>query len=103
VAELPLELQGLIFGYLPFCIRIQLNKKYYHLYHHLCRPKEYESYTRHIITRDWGWVFQQLLQENYTKWHNHRHFLYRDTIFLTYLYFIHEWIQENQATQCQAI
>ena len=104
---LPDELINIIKNYLPICTTIFLTKKNYILNHSLIRSlipkKNIENYIRDIIRRDNDFVFQWIMKENYKKWIEIKHYIYKNIIYKNYIYFIKDFCIENECHRCRTL
>ena len=51
-------------------------------------PMVYENYIRDTMRRDNSFVFEKIMRENYKKWWEISHYVYKNKIFKNYLYFM---------------
>ena len=104
IDNLPKELIFIVYDYIPEVAMIFLNKEYYKKYHHLFKDcihrKKLENYVRTTVRQDNEFVFNQILQENYKKWLTFKKYLYKDSIYANYIYFLKIYCAENQSTKC---
>jgi len=102
IINLPDDVLNIILEYIPVKKIITLNNKYYNLYHHLIKNRinSYESYTRDMIRRDYGYIFDRLLRENFDNWINNRKYRHKDMIFNNYIYFVLYFCIENNSEDC---
>lgn len=104
IDNLPKELIFIIHDYIPSVAMIFLNKEYYKKYHYLFRNciqcKQLENYIRTTIRQDNEFVFNQILEENYNKWLKFKKYLYKDSIYANYIYFLKIYCVENQSNKC---
>lgn len=105
ISNLPVELVGEIFDYIPKYKLIFVNTTYYNLYHYLIKKfiPIYESYTRDMIRRDNYFVFERILRENYESWVKNREYRYKNMVFSNYIYFILHFCMENNSERCRNI
>lgn len=105
--RLPDELIEIIKNYLPIRTTIFLTKKNYILNHYLIRSfiskKKIENYIRDIIRRDNDFVFQWIIKENYKKWIDIKHYIYKNIIYKNYIYFIKDFCIENESHRCRTL
>jgi hypothetical protein len=105
--NLPKELVSIVSSYVPIAAKIFLNKTFYFNYHHLFRDcinrKQLENYIRTTIRQDNDFVFKQLLLENKNKWFNMKKYLYQDSIYANYIYFLKTYCVENKSTKCKQL
>lgn len=104
IDNLPKELISIVSSYIPIAAKIFLNKNLYFCYHHLFRDhinrKQLENYIRTTVRQDNDFVFNQLLIENNQKWFNIKKYLYQDSIYANYIYFLKTYCVENQSLKC---
>jgi hypothetical protein len=107
INKLPRELCLIVSLYIPAVAKMSLNKEHYFKYHYLFRdcinPKQLENYIRTIIRQDNDFVFNQLLIENQNKWFNMKKYLYQDSIYANYIFFLKIYCVENQSNKCKQI
>ena len=107
IDNLPEELTFSVSSYIPAVAKIFLNKELYFKYHHLFKDyinrKQLENYIRTTIRQDNDFVFNQLLLENRSKWFNMKKYLYQDSIYANYIYFLKLYCVENQSTKCKQL
>jgi hypothetical protein len=105
VKNLPDVLIEIIKNYLTDVSSVFLNKQKYITNHYLIRPiilkNKIENYIRYMIRRDYDFVFQQILLENYTKWLEIKHYMYKNIIYKNYIYFIKDYCIENESVKCR--
>ena len=84
-----------------------LNKKNYINNHYLLRPiilkNKIENYIRDMIRRDYDLVFEQILLENYKRWLEIKHYMYKNIIYKNYIYFIKDFCIENESNKCRSL
>lgn len=89
--KLPDEILSIVKSYIRPSSLIFLNNNYYNKYHYLIKyliPKnQFENYIRNIIRRDYDFVFQQILHDNFIKWLNIKQYIYKNIMYKNYLYF----------------
>jgi hypothetical protein len=104
--RIPDDMKSLILSYLPPKTLVFLTQPFYHMYHPLLKkenwipPSRYENYVRDMVRRDCEFVFRGLLQENHVKWLNQKKYIYRNTTYANYHYFLLDFCLENEATKC---
>lgn len=102
---LPDVLIEIIKNYLTLRSTVFLNKKNYLMNHYLLRPfifkNNIENYIRYILRRDYDFVFKQILLENYKKWLEIKHYMYKNIIYKNYIYFIKDYCIENESNNCR--
>jgi hypothetical protein len=105
--NLPKEIVSIVSSYVPTTAKIFLNKTFYFKYHHLFRDcihrKQLENYIRTTLRQDNDFVFKQILLENQNKWFNMKKYLYQDSIYANYIYFLKTYCVENQSTKCKQL
>jgi hypothetical protein len=105
---LPDELINIIKEYLPIESIIFLTKKNYISYHSFIRirlipKKNIENYIRDIIRRYNNFVFNMILEENYLKWLNIKHYIYKNIFYKNYIYFLKDFCIENESHKCRIL
>jgi hypothetical protein len=64
---------------------------------------KFENYIRNILYRDFDFVFQQVIQENYLKWLQIKQYIYKNNIYKNYIYFIKGFCIENNSEKCRNV
>jgi len=107
VDNLPEVLIEIIKSYLTVISTLFLNKKNYINNHYLLRPiilkNKIENYIRDMIRRDYDLVFEQILLENYKRWLEIKHYMYKNIIYKNYIYFIKDFCIENESNKCRSL
>jgi len=107
VDNLPEVLVEIIKSYLTVISTLFLNKKNYINNHYLLRPiilkNKIENYIRDMIRRDYDLVFEQILLENYKRWLEIKHYMYKNIIYKNYIYFIKDFCIENESNKCRSL
>jgi len=107
VDSLPEVLIEIIKSYLTVISTLFLNKKNYINNHYLLRPiilkNKIENYIRDMIRRDYDLVFEQILLENYKRWLEIKHYMYKNIIYKNYIYFIKDFCIENESNKCRSL
>lgn len=100
---LPDTLILLIKEFVPKYKFIFTNNDNYYLYHPLLSKyiSNYENYIRDMIRRDNDFVFERIIDENYKRWINIKHYTYKKCIFKNYLYFVIYYCIENDSNNCR--
>lgn len=102
---LPDELIKYIFEYVHPSEIVFVNKKYYLSYHSFVRQmiprKNYENYIRETIKRDHSFVFEQIIKENWKKWLSIREYLYKNSVYSNYIYFLKDYGLINDSIKCR--
>ena len=105
IDNLPKELVSIVSSYISASAKISLNKDLYKQFHPLFKESinrlKLENYIRSTVRRDSEFVFNQLLQENYKKWFHIKKYLYQDSIYANYIYFLKTYCAENESTKCK--
>lgn len=86
---------------------IFVNREKYINNHYLIRQiipnNKFENYIRNIIYRDFDFVFSQIIQENYLNWFQIKGYMYKNIIYINYIYFIKGFCIENNSEKCRII
>ena len=106
INKLPHELVSHIYEFIPGITKCVLNKKLYHVYYpsiKLCilKKKLYDNYVRDMIRKDYNFVFQFIIKENYLFWLKTKKCFHKNKIFSTYLELLENLCIENQSTKCR--
>ena len=105
INNLPNELIDIIKSYLLKTSTVFLSKEKYLSNHYLIRPliskNKIENYIRYMLRRDYDFVFKQILLENYKKWLEIKHYIYKNIIYKNYIYFIKDYCIENESNKCR--
>lgn len=107
IDKLPLELVEVIYEYIPIQVKIVLTKENYFLNHKLLHNyinnTQIELYFRHMVRRDYDFIFNQLLYENHMRWINMKQYLYEGCVYNNYLHFLTNYCGEHQSTKCKSL
>jgi len=105
IKKLPDDIINIIKEFIPKKQLVFTNHENYKLYHKLIRVniQNYENYIRDMIRRDNDFVFIRILEENYKRWFEIKHYRYKNMIFKNYLYFIINYSIENESSNCRKI
>jgi hypothetical protein len=107
INELPDELKRIIKTFIPNIVSLFLTKKMY-IKHHchvrkymIDRGISYDNYVRDMIRKDNDFVFSLILKENKDYWSKQKKYMYKNTIYYNYNYFLLEYCIENKKTHCK--
>ena len=104
IKQLPDEIIDIIFNYLPYNKKKLMNKDLYKSIYPKIIPLKlkisFETYIRTVITNDFDFVFDILLNNNYCRWINMKKYRYEQMIFSNYIYFIKNFSLENNSKKC---
>jgi hypothetical protein len=107
IDNLPIELIGMIYEYIPKIVKVFLSKQMYLEDHMIIRnyinKMNIEKYIRTIIRQDNSFVLNQLLIENKKKWLNMKKYYYKNGIYANYLIFLESYSLENESTKCRQL
>jgi hypothetical protein len=107
INRLPIDVIKIINVYIPKITTIFLNKQTYLEYHKLLRQyinkNNIENYIRLMIRQDNDFVFNQLLDENYIRWHCMKQYYYNECIYATYLNFLVSYSIDNHSIKCKKL
>jgi len=107
INKLPQVLVDIINSYIPYNIKVLLNKSYYIKYHKEIRKyidrRQIENYIRTMVRQDNNFVFNYLLVENYRKWLNMKNYYYKSSIYGNYLCFLESYCIENESDKCKEL
>ena len=103
IDKLPLDIINIIKEYIPLTSLIFTNKDNYIKYHYLLKIKLREHYIRNIIRRDYDFVFERILNENYKKWIMLKQYMYKNIIYGNYIYFLKDYCLTNESIKCRII
>ena len=56
-----------------------------------------------MLRRDYDFVFERILIENYEKWLKIKHYIYKNVIYNNYIYFIKDYCIENESNKCRIL
>lgn len=101
---IPDEIIEIVFSYLPYSKRKLLDKKSYIMSHPKIIPLSlkisFETYIRKIISSDFDFVFNTLLNNNFIRWINMKKYRYNQMIFINYIFFLKYFSRENNSKKC---
>ena len=110
---LPNELICIIKEYIPLFVFAFTNKTNYFEYHHLIKKQIFknclnnanhiEKYIRYMIRRDYSFVFQQIMKENFTFWINMKKYIYKNVKYNNYINFLLDYCIENESDNCRLL
>ena len=91
--------------YIPDDYFMLTNKYYYRRCHHLLKPRitQYEKCLRNTIRRDHSFVFETIMRENICNWFLLKSYLYKNTNYTNYVYFIVDYCIEHEASECRQV
>ncbi len=94
-----MDVRGEIFTFIPSSVRKQLNKQLY--LENTSHIPQKNSFIRHIIRRDWDFIFQYHLEKNYTSWLKIRNWIYKNMVFYNYIEYLRHLCNEYQSGRCK--
>lgn len=105
IHKLPAELINIIKEYIPKKIVVFVNKTNYNLYHSVikCCIHNYEKFIRDVIRRDNEFVFEMIVNENYSRWVLIKNYRYNNMVFKNYAFFVVNYCIENDSNNCRKI
>jgi len=108
INKLPHELVNIIKEYIQPITFVFTNKIDYLKYHYLINIKlipktSKENYIRDIVRRDYYFVFERILHENYKKWFSIKNYIYKNIIYSNYIYFLKDFCFINESHKCRNI
>jgi hypothetical protein len=107
INNLPTDLINEIKKYIPNKTLIFVNRQHYINKHYLIIyliPKlKLENYIRNILYRDFDFVFQQIINENYLKWFDIKNYNYKNVIYKNYIYFIKGFCIQHNSEKCRTL
>ena len=65
--------------------------------------KQIENYIRFIVRQDNDLAFKLILDENIHKWFKITKYLYKDAIFMNYVYFLISYCEDNESIKCKQL
>jgi hypothetical protein len=103
INKLPDELIDLIKEYILIKNLVFVNKNSYLSHHFIIKSYilNYENYIRYMIRRDFDFVFEQIIRENYKKWSVNKNYVYKNMVYKNYIYFIINFCIENDSPKCR--
>ena len=105
INKLPFFIVNEIKQYIPEENLIFINREKYITRHYLIRYKipniKFQHYIRTIIYRDFNFVFERILKENYLKWLDIKEYTYKNVVYKNYIYFIKGFCIENNSEKCR--
>lgn len=95
---------GIIKNNLPEDVLVWLNKEYYIQYHSAIKKRipenEYNEYINDIVKNDCSFVFEQILKENFDKFHKWKLYTYKNIRFHSYLTYLRYYARSNNSIKC---
>lgn len=101
IDKLPSDIVNIIKEYIPLTSLVFTNKDNYLKYHYLLKIKLQEYCIRNMIRRDYDFVFERILNENYKKWIMLKHYMYKNIIYGNYIYFLKDYCLMNESYKCR--
>lgn len=105
--RIPADIIKYIKQFLPLTTLVWLDKKTYldnhHIIYKLIPNNSYESYVRDMIRNDNHFVVSCLMRENFHRWSSYKKYLYKNTIYIDFNYFLLDFCRENNSTNCSNI
>ena len=85
-------------------ILVWLNKENYFKYHkcvkNMINKEKYDDYVRDIVKHDCSFVFEQIMNEHFLKFHKWKFYTYKNTRFHSYLIFLRYYAYSNNSHKC---
>ena len=107
IQKMPEDIIMYIKEFIPWSTLVWLDKKTYIKNHHIIYKQiptnKYESYVRDMIRKDNLLVISCLMRENFKRWTNYKKYLYKNTIYQNFNYFLLDYCRENNSTSCSNI
>ena len=109
--DIPEELKGIIFNYLPPTTLVWLNKEYYIKHHEvvsdMIKPARYQQYVTNMIIRDASFSFQFVMRENIVRWFkmmvNNKKHRFAGKTYSSFLPFLLEFSISSGAEKCRRV
>ena len=54
-----------------------------------------------MIRRDFDFVFEQIIKENYIVWLKNKKYIYKNMKYVNYMYFLIDYCIENESDKCR--
>ena len=91
--------------FLPLENIVCLNRTNYMNHHHVLYKHiyNYEKYVRYMIRKDYDYVVERILNENFNRWYSMKKYFYKHMIFYTYLNFLIEYANEHESMKSKNI
>jgi hypothetical protein len=91
--------------YIPEEYFIFTNKHHYNKYHRLLKPRiqKYEQYLNTIVKRDHYFIFKTVMNENIDNWFKIKGYIYKNTRYLNYVYYMIDYCNEHESVECRNI
>jgi hypothetical protein len=102
VMNLPLDIKSFIESFIPFSIRIFLDKKtycenYWMPYEWIREKQKEKFYIQSIIKLDYFFTFKQILKTNYHVWFHLKKYKYKNRVFVNYISFLFYFCLKHNA------
>jgi hypothetical protein len=101
------DVLSLIKTYLPPETLVWLNKEYYLKYHsvvkHMINIDKYDDYIRDIVKSDSSFVFEQIIKENFIKFHTWKSYYHETIRHHSYLTYLRYYALTKNAKKCVSI
>ena len=107
IDQLPEDMLGEIYEYIPITTRYVLNKSLFARYYQIIVSSYttngviFQRYIRHIIRQDCNFQLVYLLQDNFLKWNKPRSWKYKQNTFPCYIVFLRLLCNDYNSQRCK--
>ena len=104
INKLPIDITSIIFDYIPFIKKRNLNRFLYKTNYSNIIPMRvkisFETYIRNIIINDYDFIFDSLIKNNVLRWIHIKKYRYKQIIFNNYIYFLQYFSMIHNSNKC---
>ncbi len=104
---LPIEINDYIFEFIPPLALTLLSKILYVEHRHCIRNHipvlNYSGYVRHVVRKDYDFIFYFLLNANFLRWQNMKRYKYKNYIFSDYISYIMYLSHEHESSKVKTL
>lgn len=104
INKLPSDIVSIIFDYIPFIKKRNLNRFLYKTNYSNIVPMyvkiSFETYIRNIIINDYDFIFDSLIKNNVLRWIHIKKYRYKQIMFNNYIYFLQYFSMIHNSNKC---
>lgn len=95
------EILDNIYAYISDEVKMYLSKKnYINLRSNKKVSNISENFIRNVVRKDYSFLFQYLLNDNYNRWFKMKNYLYHNCIYANYIIFLENYCIEYRSNRC---
>ena len=104
VKKVPLEVERIIYSYIPPQVLMLLNKENYKRHHYLLHNKirgvRFQSFIRMMLRKDYSFLFKFYMRENIKSWNGGK-YVYKNIVYANYFHFLSCLAIDINSTKCK--